>query len=259
MSRVTLNTRTIIRTMFDAAGTHTNVSTVTSSKHQVDGKEQIASQGLSLSTQGSNNTMLSPINIKSIPLYLHTMVSNVGELRRHPNQVSRILHFDQGNFSLFANSIYQESIPGSDNTWHILTSKDSLSIPNKSFVFDTDKPSDNLYIATGQILRAAPVKLNNVTNNHYNPLEFGETQVPVRDDKIVMILRSSILANHFRIIYNTYTAESGKEPYSQMTLLIDGASRSLVGWTTQESVGVELKPNGIRKRRDILNSVKIKT
>jgi hypothetical protein len=244
--------------MFDAAGSHTNVSSVAYSKHQVEGKDQLASLGVSMSTQGSSSAVLMPINIKSIPLYLHTMVSNVGELRRHPNQVSRILHFDQGNYSLFANSIYQESLPGSDNTWHILTSKDSLSIPNKSFVFDTDKPTDNLYIATGQIIRAAPVKLSNMTNNHYNPLEFGETQIPAKAGKIVMIIRSSHIPNHFRIIYNTYTAESGSELFSNLTLLIDGASRSLIGWTTQESVGVELKPTGIRKRRDILNSTKIK-
>lgn len=253
MSRITLNTRTVVRKMFEAGGFHTNVHTVSTGRKSVDGKTELSSAGVSMSTQGSDSTVLQPINIKSIPLYIHTMLSNVGDMRRHPNQTSRVLHFTHGSYSLFASSIYQESLPNGDNTWSILASKDALAVPNKTFTFDTEMVNENLYVVSGQMLRGNPVKISNL---YHNSLEFSEVQMPIKGDRSTLIVRSSPIPNHFRLIYNTYTDAGGHDPISNLTLLIDGASHSLVGWTTQEHVGIELKSSGVTKRRDTVNSVK---
>ena len=211
MSKITLNARTIVRGMFDAAGNNTNIVVETVGYNN----NATTSLGTGMSTQGSNSTVLMPSGTKSSPLYLHNMVSNLGELRRHPSQISRVLHFDQGNYSLFASSIYQENLPNADYTWTLLLAKDSLAIPNKSFVFDTETPNDNLYVATAKFAKAAGVKLNGVP--HCDPLKHGNIADPAEGDKIVMLIKSSTTPNCLRIVYNMFSAASGPTaPSSQL-------------------------------------------
>jgi hypothetical protein len=258
MAKITLNVRTVVQEIFNVAREKTNTIYAVAGRASAEG--DVTSTGVSMSSQGSDNSVLMPANAKSYPLYLHQMIANVSELRRHPNQTSRVLHFNQNNSSLMAHSIYQESMPNPNYQWQVLTDKNALAIPNQPFVFETTTPNTNQFSANGVYQRAKPVRYTGSMSSYCDPLTYGELSDYQQGDKIVMHIRSSTIPNYFRLIYDVFTVEMGPSiAASQMILTIDGAKRTLVAWAVNDSVGIALDPkNNLSKRKDRMISSRLR-
>ena len=250
MATITLNVRTIVQAIFNTAGEKTNTIYSVAGRSGPNG--DLTSSGVAISSQGSNATVLMPMDAQSYPLYLHQMVADMKNLRRHPNQISRVLHFNQNNLSLMAHSLYQETMPNPDYQWQIVTDKNALAVPNQPFIFDSEKTDFNHYTVRGIYQRAKPVRYSGSMYQYCDPLTYGELSDYVPGDSIVMNLRSSTIPNYFRIVYYIYTAETGPSvPEAEIILTFNGLKRTLVAWSVNDSVGVGLDSRtNLAKRKD---------
>jgi hypothetical protein len=258
MTKIMFSPRTVVGTMFESGGSATSL--ITRIAGNVPGNEWSAasSAGVGMSTQGKFMNF-GPDRIGTFPLYLHQMVTNQGDLQRHPNQTSRVLHFHRGNGSLIAHAAFQQHLPGINPVWTMVRNPRSLALPAQALEFDSSRPDESVYTASVGFVNAQAVEYPGSMAGNYNPTHCGAVGTPQTENKIVLNILSSTTANYFRLCYDIYTKASGAKPATQVMLEIDGVSKTLVGWTIYDSVATSLDvvSGDLTKRKDRLVSTKV--
>lgn len=249
MSTASFNPRTVLSTMF--VGRTSENRYFVSGRNTV-GSQTISSEGVGDTMQGANVTL---DTTPSYPYYISTLVHNMGDLQRHANAFAFGLHFNRTNMALFANSVYQELMPGGNRGWRIHVNRSALAIPDQTYAFNTAAPDAVLYTSGNSLWQSASADTYPGDMARFsNPLVIG-TKVAQggAGDKTVMKIKSSPYPNEFRISYEFFTVAGGATAVAEMSLSVNGVLGEIMGWTITGAVGTAISAQGaLTRRRDYL-------
>ena len=249
MSTASFNPRTVLSTMF--VGRNSENRFFVTGRATLGGTV-VSAEGVADSNQGANVTF---DTTATYPYFINTMVHNMGDLQRHPNAFSQVLHFNRTNMALIANSSYQEIMPGGSRGWRLQVNRSALAIPDQSYTFNTATPDALLFTSGNSLWQAAAAENYPGDMARFsNPLQVGaKTPQAGAGDKTVMKIKGSQYPNEFRVSYEFYTVAGGATPVGEIAIAVNGVIGEIMGFTLNGAVGTAIDGQGaLTRRRDYL-------